>query len=110
MDSTVYIVHDNNNRYNFAGAEEFGTLARILTGPLHKIDIAMAAQAIENVLKVATDKDWLLLVGNPVLIGLAMAAFIRKTGTARCLVWDRHRLCYTPVEGELRHWQTTERR
>ena len=45
--------------------------------------------------------DWLLLVGNPCLIGLVAAEAARLTGQLRMLQWDRTAHRYLPVTAQL---------
>jgi len=45
--------------------------------------------------------DWLLLVGNPCLIGLVAAEAVRLTGQLRMLQWNRTDHRYLPVTAQL---------
>ena len=42
--------------------------------------------------------DWLLLVGNPVLIAVVSAVAAERTGLLRVLQWNRAAHAYSPVE------------
>lgn len=53
------------------------------------------------------DKDYLLLIGNPILIGLTCAVAARITGgRARMLQWNGRDMKYIPVEAVI--WEDEE--
>lgn len=55
-----------------------------------------------------TEEDWLLLVGNPSLIGIVAAqATLLTGGTLRMLQWDRPRHRYRPLEAQLQGLAST---
>lgn len=83
-------------------AEEFGRLQIILSETHNPLaDPQTTAQIVEDLLHAfkPTRSDWLLLVGNPILIGITTTLFARHTGGhLRLLQWNRGRRCYLPVE------------
>lgn len=66
-------------------------------------DVDATARKILSVLEVEgfNDDDWLLLVGNPILIGLVSAIAGDLVGHLRMLQWNRTARSYLPIEVQL---------
>lgn len=112
--SRVFVVQQPTGRDKETGAikptmdlspaAEYGPLIFVLREWENPFaDFAATASEVRRVLEAEEmgPSDWLLLVGNPCLIGLvaAEAAFI--TGGLRMLQWDRANDRYRPVEAQL---------
>jgi hypothetical protein len=86
-------------------ATEFGELRFILRDFHHPFrDPSGTAAEVRRVLEEEQfgADDWLLLVGNPSLIGLVAAqTAIFTRGRLRLLQWDRPRHRYRPLEAQL---------
>ena len=87
-------------KFNIIGAQKYGKLKVLLRedsqvvmspGPIkHKL---------ERLLKDFSDKDYLLLSGDPKVIGLAIAvACDINNGKYKTLTWDRQEKMYYPTE------------
>lgn len=115
MTSRVFVVHQPTGRDRATGAikptmdlspaADFGELRFILReweNPFNNLD--QTAAEVRRVLsgEAFGFDDWLLLVGNPVLIGLVAAEASRHTGGyLRMLQWDRSAHRYLPVTAQL---------
>lgn len=88
--------------HNISPAERFGKLQFILTP---RQTIARPEEVIAKmdlILRGYTDDDYLLLIGNPVLIGWATAlAAAHNSGRVQLLVWSGKEKDYTPVKTRL---------
>jgi len=101
--SKVYVTQENP-RVNIVSAAKWGDLEP-LTNPFDQIHInpvRMVSQ-IRRKLRVFTDDDWLLAMGDPAIIGVsfAIAAEINQ-GRVNLLKWDRMEKSYYPVKISLR--------
>lgn len=84
-------------RYDLSPAEKFGTLY-YLTGPSATPWDAAVVREIERKLDDFTDEDYLLLVGSPVLIGVAFAAAAdANEGRVATLQWSGKDGQYVPI-------------
>lgn len=98
----VYVVQETS-KLNLAKASQFGTLIGLLPESTH---ITMSPQPVlrelRRKLKHFTDNDYLLLIGDPVAI--AMAVYIASeanVGRVRCLKWDNAMKGYYTVNIDL---------
>lgn len=85
-------------------AEEFGEVTYILHQAHNPFtDPDETVRGIRAVLEHEDfgPDDWLLLVGNPVLIGLVAAVAAGLVPRLRLLQWSRADRCYRPVEAQL---------
>jgi len=91
-------------RYDLAPAERFGKL-RVLFEERTSLRPEEAKRAIAKmnlVLESFTDDDYLLLIGNPALIGYATTlAAVHNGGKVRMLVWSGRDKDYGVVESRL---------
>jgi len=113
--SRVFVVHQPTGRDRLTGAikptmdlspaREFGELRFILReweNPFS--DIAATVAEVQRVLRGEgfDERDFLLLVGNPVLIGIVAAEAAYLTyGSLRMLQWNRSEHCYQAVSAQL---------
>lgn len=111
--SRVFVVHQPTGRdrsgaikptMDLSPAREYGDLRFILReweNPFN--DLTATAAEVRRVLEgEGLDRsDWLLLVGNPCLIGIVAAEAARLTGELRMLQWDRTAHRYIPVSAQI---------
>jgi hypothetical protein len=109
MNNTVYVIQDvpgtreGRPKINIIGASQFGTLKVLLpenaqiilsAGPL----IFKLRQLLQNY----TPNDFLLLTGDPAIIGVACSIASDITnGKYNLLKWDKQERRYYPVEIDL---------
>lgn len=109
MNNTVYVIQDvpgtreGRPKINIIGASQFGILKVLLpenaqiilsAGPL----IFKLRQLLQNY----TPKDYLLLTGDPAIIGVACSIASDITnGKYNLLKWDKQERRYYPVEIDL---------
>lgn len=89
-------------RFDLSAAEQFGELEFLLS-PSHKPwPAAPAAASLHLGLEHYTDEDYLLLVGNPILIGMATAcASYWNDGRVNFLQWHGKDQRYIDVEADI---------
>ena len=112
--SRVFVVHQPTGRdpythavrptMDLSPALEYGDLRYILRDSENPFSNPQAT--MDEVLRVFEDEqlsgdDWVLLVGNPVLIGMVAAAAAQRTGALRCLQWNRTERRYMPVVAQV---------
>lgn len=87
-------------KYDLSEAKVYGQLTVILEPGNTEPEFAQAAT--DQVIAAMQDidsEDYLLPIGDPVLIAIAAAAFAESTGgLVRLLRWDGRARCYTPFE------------
>lgn len=106
----VYVVHNAHRfdsskgilvpKHDVTSAEKFGELIFVLPPSCDPHDkIQEKVREIEHRLSAYNDNDYLLLIGNPVLIGLAtaIAASLNK-GMIKVLQWNGKAKEYRPIE------------
>ena len=94
--SKVYIV-------NFAGhdhreASKYGELRRITTGYVSLGSLDRVLFEVVNAIKDSEPDDWILPSGLLILNVIAAAAWIRRHGDIRMLIWDRKETRYREVK------------
>ncbi len=107
--SIVYVIQDvpgtkmGAPKINIIGATQFGQLkvllpenSQIILSPNYVIT------TLRNKLKDYTSKDYLLLTGDPAIIGVACSIVSDTTnGKYNLLKWDKQERRYYPVEIDL---------
>jgi len=106
MENTVYIIQElpgtkaGAPKFNIMGAQKYGTLKTLL--PEHSQIILSPGPLIfklRKLLKDYTDKDFLLLTGDPAIISVASSIVSNMTnGKYNLLKWDRQEKMYYPIE------------
>ena len=96
---TVYITQEVRGR-NISDAASFGDLQILIPA---KEQVAYSTQPtvrrIHRGLKDFTDRDFLLLSGDPTIIGIACAqAALVNNGKFKALKWDRLEEKYFPLQ------------
>ena len=112
--SRVFVVHQPTGRDKATGAikptmdlspaREYGELRFILReweNPFNDVQATVAE--VRRVLEGEDfgPEDWLLLVGNPCLIGIVSAVATDLVAELRMLQWDRAHHRYLPVTAQL---------
>jgi hypothetical protein len=114
--SKVYIIA-NQHRYDpavgrpvpafdFSSAQDFGDVQDFLLSPTARPfgpnGAGPIVEELHRKLSTFTAEDYLLLVGNPCLIGMATAIAANYSGgVVNLLQWHGHDRCYIPVEVDL---------
>ena len=104
----VYVVQDQKQRdrvtgdlrskFNFSDAERFGKIEYLLRQGASPFELNPVIRQLHEVLSGYRGEDWLLLTGNPVLIGLSVAiASHYSGGRLRLLQWSGSQGAYIPV-------------
>ena len=105
-ESTVYVLQElpgtsiGRPKYNIVGAQKFGKLKVLLK---ENTQIIMSPGPIifelRRLLKDYSSKDYLLLSGDPSVIGIAVAIVSDiNNGKFNLLKWDRQEQMYYPLE------------
>ena len=105
-ESTVYVLQElpgtsiGRPKYNIIGAQKYGKL-KVLLKENTQIILSPGPVIFElrRLLKNYTSKDYLLLSGDPAIIGLACTiASDINNGRFNLLKWDRQEKVYYPLE------------
>jgi hypothetical protein len=98
----VYIVQEVYGR-DYLPAAKYGELIPLLTAETQiYLSATPAVRKLARSLSKFTDDDYLVLVGDPVLIGLATAlAAGANRGRVKVLKWDRRSFTYHCVQIDL---------
>ena len=105
-ESTVYVLQElpgtsiGRPKYNIIGAQKFGKL-KVLLKENTQIVLSPGPIIFElrRLLKDYSSKDYLLLSGDPSVIGIAVAiASDINNGRFNLLKWDRQEQMYYPLE------------
>jgi len=88
-------------RFDLTPAEEYGTLKFLLSpsaAPFHTEEIVLELKTgLENI----KPEDYLLLVGNPVLIGITTAIAADIIGSVQFLQWSGKDKKYLPIKANI---------
>jgi len=102
MTGKVYVVQEVPGR-DLVPAMEFGTLEMLLPHGDTVISIAPTVARLHRKLRQFNSNDYLLLIGDPVAIGLATAvASDMNAGNVRFLKWDKRHGRYIPITARVR--------
>ena len=105
-ESTVYVLQElpgtsiGRPKYNIIGAQKFGKL-KVLLKENTQIVLSPGPIIFElrRLLRDYTSKDYLLLSGDPSVIGIAVAIVSDiNNGRFNLLKWDRQEQMYYPLE------------
>jgi len=89
-------------KFDFSSAEKYGTLSYLLSPTARPFQSEHVISQLKEKLIDFRDDDALLLIGNPCLIGFAVAiASWANGGRVRVLQWDGRRREYVIVEALL---------
>lgn len=97
----VFIVQDAGR--NYLPASDYGELVVLFPQQHSVLSIKPTTYHLRRELKDFSDDDFLLLTGNPALIGIAccIAAEV-NVGRFKVLVWDRQEMRYYVTRVDLR--------
>ena len=97
----VYIVQEVPG-INVLSARRFGDLQTMLPSGQISMRTNTAVLQLKKQLKFFKAEDYLLLIGDPLLIGLATAIALESSGGhARFLKWDRQTTSYYALEASI---------
>ena len=105
-ESIVYLLQEvpgtkiGRPKYNIIGAQKFGEIKVLLKEDTQIVrSPGPITYQLRRLLKNFCDKDYLLLSGDPKVIGLAIAiACDINNGKYKTLTWDRQEKMYYPTE------------
>jgi hypothetical protein len=85
-------------KFDLSPAREFGAIVELLPEQVSPFHADGVVSHLSNRLADFGDGDFLLLIGNPALIGLAVAvAAAKNAGRVKMLQWSGTRRRYQPV-------------
>lgn len=105
---TVYVVQDQKwvdgdsgelrSKFDFTPARRFGELEFLLRPSASPFNMEPVIEELHKRLSgYDGENDYLLLVGNPAIIGVAVAIAADYSGTVRLLQWSGARREYLPI-------------
>ncbi len=100
---TVYVTQENP-KVDIVSATQWGDLVP-LASPFDQIHMnpGRVVSQVRRKLKGFDDDDWLLAMGDPVIIGIAFAiAANANQGRVNILKWDKMEKTYYPVRVSVR--------
>lgn len=108
---TVYAVHQHMRRskrsgqlepaFDLSPARVFGEIKFLLGPSVSPFEPEPVIRQLEVALQNFSDDDFLLLVGNPILIGLATAVAADVNGRVNFLQWSGINQCYRRVQAQV---------
>lgn len=110
--STVYVVQNPHHwnaqtqqlepRFDLKPAEKYGDLVFLLGAKAAPFNSDPVIEDLNEGLAWIQPEDYLLLIGNPALIGFAAAIAAQKLGgKLRMLQWSGKDQSYTEIKGDL---------
>ncbi|WP_321471056.1 hypothetical protein [uncultured Paludibaculum sp.] len=97
----VYVVQEVQGRNIIAG-QQYGSMTVLLPPGDVVLSSGPTMRKLQAVLRHFNDDDYLLLMGDPVAIGMACAAASEANqGRFKVLKWDRQNHVYYPVAVDL---------
>lgn len=109
----VYVVHNHQQydtfshslkpKYDVSPASRFGEIVEVYAPEGSAVDYDEAYEQLYKVLEDYTHDDFILCIGNPVLIGwaIALAADASSEGVVNCLIWSGRDRQYQCVSRQL---------
>lgn len=108
---TVYVVQKQMHldrekneyveRFNLETAQEYGDLVYLLSPTAAPFRPDGVLADLRTGLSDFTDEDHLLLIGNPVLIGMAAAIAADRAGTVNFLQWSGKDQKYLSIKADI---------
>ena len=107
----VYVIQEVS-RFNVITAQQFGKLIPIFEeGKQIMLSPGPATRKAKNILKDFNDKDYLLLIGDPSMIGLCCSvAAENNRGRYKVLKYDRRTYTYLPITFDLHENNSYDRK
>jgi|AntDeeMinimDraft_6_1070357.scaffolds.fasta_scaffold20915_2 hypothetical protein len=89
----VFVVQENPN-LDYGPAESYGEVVFITAEEFRPIAGSIRNDYIltdidRRMAEFDPDNDWLILTGNPMIMGYSFHLALMKTGSVKCLQWDR---------------------
>lgn len=111
-DSKVYVVQDQQRfdkvkrmyvpKFNLEPARDFGELVFVLGPQQTPFEDSDLILDMKSILAHYSDHDYLLLIGNPALIGITVAlAAAANEGRLKMLQWSGRDQCYLPISADI---------
>tara|TARA_R100000656_G_scaffold101466_1_gene73819 strand:- start:222 stop:527 length:306 start_codon:yes stop_codon:yes gene_type:complete len=99
---TVFVVQEPDASKNILSANDFGELEFILPARENMMySSAPTVSRIKHALRNFTDEDYLLLIGDPAAIGVAVHFALKNNRQkAKLLKWDKREYRYYSIEVE----------
>lgn len=95
----VYVIQEQSNK-NILPAKEFGEIKFLLPPGMQVLfSSGQVTQKLLFALSNFSDEDFLLLIGDPAAIGIAVAVASHwNNGKVKMLKWDRQERQYYPIK------------
>jgi hypothetical protein len=99
---TVFVVQNPDKKKNIISATEYGKLDFILSEAENIMYTPVVTTSrIRHTLRNFNEDDYLLLIGDPVAIGVAVHfALLTNGNKAKILKWDNREFKYYPIQLE----------
>lgn len=88
-------------RFDLSSAEQFGQIEYLLSPGAKPEKVDLLVKELKVKLKNFSEDDYLLLVGNPILIGIASAIASSNCGTINFLQWFGKTQSYVPIKANI---------
>ena len=100
---TVYVVQKPDKKKNIMSAKEYGDLEFILSeSDNFMYDPTVVSSIVEDSLQSFSDEDFLLLIGDPIAIGIATHfALLSNFKRVKILKWDNREYKYYSIQLEV---------
>ena len=100
---TVYVVQKPDKKKNIMSAKEYGELRFILNESENILyNPEQVISLIEDSLSLFDEKDYLLLIGDPIAIGIATHfALLSNFKRVKILKWDNREYKYYSIQIEV---------
>ncbi len=94
----VYVVQEQNGK-NLLPARKYGEISTLLPpGQQVTFSAGQVVRQLDVKLSNFSDSDYLLLIGDPVAIGISVAIAAKwNNGKVKLLKWDKQECMYYPV-------------
>jgi hypothetical protein len=86
---------------NLSPATEYGELVSVIPAGLSAQFYAPIVATVRDKLRDMTYDDYIVPVGDPILIAIVTGMALKMHGRVRLLRWDRETKRYTPIEVEM---------
>jgi hypothetical protein len=95
----VFVIQDDGHK-NLFPAKKFGQKFVVLATkdlPLYRNPTATISGVLSRLQDYDPKQDYVIMTGDPLLIGIVTAYIIKQFGTIRCLKWDKQNIDYFPI-------------
>lgn len=83
---------------NIDPAKKFGELNVMLPPEANRLELSSIVSVLKRMMKDYTDQDYVLALGDPMIIAVAAVIAERAAGSLRLLRWDRMERQYVLME------------